>query len=123
MNINAFPRWFLALVASAALLSGCPVPLPPTYDSASRQNVGEHIPDFIVNGETTRDDVLLRLGEPDGRGPGDRWFAYGSQYSKGGVLFVMAAGGGAGLPESSQSGSGGSSCASTKWASWRIPHS
>ena len=96
MNMNALTRWVLVLVASAALLSGCPVPLPPTYDSASRQNVGEHIPDFIVNGETTRDDVLLRLGEPDGRGPGDRWFAYGSHYSKGGVLFVMAAGGGAG---------------------------
>lgn len=94
--MNAFLRWTPVLVASAALLSGCPVPLPPTYDSGSRQNVGEIIPDFIVTGETTRDDILLRLGEPDGRGPGDRWVAYGSQYSKGGVLFVMAAGGGAG---------------------------
>ena len=95
MIIHAIPKWTLMAVACAAFLTGCPVPLPPTYDSGSRQNVGELIPDFIVNGETTRDDVLLRLGEPDGRGPGDSWFAYGSQYSKGGVLFVMAAGGGA----------------------------
>jgi outer membrane protein assembly factor BamE (lipoprotein component of BamABCDE complex) len=96
MIIPAIPKGTLMAVACAVLLTACPVPLPPTYDSGSRQNVGDLIPDFIVKGETTRDDVLLRLGEPDGRGPGDRWFAYGSQYSKGGVLFVMAAGGGAG---------------------------
>jgi hypothetical protein len=95
MIVPAIPKGSLLAVACAMFLSACPVPLPPTYDSGSRQNVGDVIPEFIVNGETTRDDVLLRLGEPDGRGPGDRWFAYGSKYSKGGVLFVMAAGGGA----------------------------
>jgi hypothetical protein len=96
MTIGAFPRLALIMVVGAVLLAGCPVPLPPMYDARSRQNVGDHIPEFIVYAQTTRDEILLRLGEPDGRGSGDRWFAYGSRYGNGGVVFVMAAGGGAG---------------------------
>jgi outer membrane protein assembly factor BamE (lipoprotein component of BamABCDE complex) len=94
MITSAYPRWATLAFVGAMLLAGCPVPLPPMYDSGSRQNVGERMPDFIVQGETTRDDVLLRLGEPDGRGPGDRWIAYGSSYRTGGVLFIIAVGGG-----------------------------
>jgi outer membrane protein assembly factor BamE (lipoprotein component of BamABCDE complex) len=96
MTLRQLPAWALVVAAAATTLAGCPVPLVPRYVSESRHNVGERMPDFIVAGTTTRDDVLLRLGEPDGRGPGDRWFAYGSSYSEGGVIFIMAAGGGAG---------------------------
>ncbi|WP_303723053.1 hypothetical protein [Malonomonas rubra] len=42
----------------------------------------------------TREDVLLLLGEPDGVGSGESWFAYGSVYGKGGILFILCAGGG-----------------------------
>lgn len=86
----------MVAAAGVAVLTGCPVPLVPRYEGGSRQNVGERMPDFIVEGTTTRDDLLLRMGEPDGRGPEDRWFAYGSRYNEGGVLFIAGAPGGVG---------------------------
>jgi hypothetical protein len=70
------------------------VPIVSHYEPGSRQNVGERLPDFIVEGATRRAEVLMRMGEPDGRGPGDRWFAYGSRYNEGGVLFVAGGAGG-----------------------------
>ncbi len=36
-------------------------------------------------GQTTRRDVLLGLGDPDGKASDDRWFTYGSAISHGGV--------------------------------------
>ena len=57
--------------------------------AASRQNIGEGLPNFIVEGKTTRDEVLMRMGEPDERGHFDRWFAYASRRSMGGVAIAM----------------------------------
>jgi hypothetical protein len=37
--------------------------------------------------------MLLLLGEPDGAAADGAWLAYGSIYSKGGVIFVLFAGG------------------------------
>lgn len=96
MTMRGLLRRVVIAVASVAVLTGCPVPLVPRYESESRHNVGERLPDFIVEGTTTRADVLLHLGEPDGRDPEDRWFAYGSRYNEGGVLFVAFGPGGAG---------------------------
>jgi len=79
-----------AIVAAAALvgLAACgPMPISSGYAAGSRQNIGERLPDFIVEGKTPREEVLLRLGEPDVRGPADSWFAYGSLLHAGGVEF------------------------------------
>jgi outer membrane protein assembly factor BamE (lipoprotein component of BamABCDE complex) len=92
--VRGFLRW--AVIAGAAVLAGCPVPIVPHYESGSRYNIGERMPDFIVEGATTRDDLLLHMGEPDGRGPEDRWFTYGSRYNEGGVIFVVGGPGGVG---------------------------
>ena len=79
-----------------ALLSGCPIPIPAGYASSSRQNIGPELTEIFIVGETTRTDVLLSIGEPDLAADDESWMAYESIYGKGGVVFVMAAGGGAG---------------------------
>lgn len=78
-------------LAAAVLLAGCPVPLPYGYSESSRENLTEESAYQLVPGVTTREDVLLLLGEPDGVGPDESWFAYGSVYGKGGVVFVICA--------------------------------
>ena len=84
-----------ALLAATLVLVGCPIPLPARYESSSRENLPAQPLDWVTVGVTTREDVLLRLGEADGEAPDGSWLAYGSVYSKGGVLFVLFAGGGA----------------------------
>ncbi|MDP2240977.1 MAG: hypothetical protein Q8K18_12555 [Burkholderiales bacterium] len=76
-------------------LAACPVPLPRGDTWESRQNIGDKVPDFIVPGKTARTDVLLALGEPDVTSENGMQFTYTRITSEGGVLFVMAAGGGA----------------------------
>lgn len=74
----------LALVAAAA--PGCvPFPVTPGPFPDSRTNVPAEVPPTIATGHTTRREVLFELGEPDGLGPGDRWYSYGSAISHGGV--------------------------------------
>jgi outer membrane protein assembly factor BamE (lipoprotein component of BamABCDE complex) len=79
-----------------ALLSGCPIPIPAGYASSSRENIGPELPEMFIAGETTRADVLLLIGEPDLLADDESWMAYKSTYGKGGVVFVIAGGGGAG---------------------------
>lgn len=76
-------------------LSGCPVPIPPGYDVLSRQNLSPEATVLFEPGITTRADVLLKLGEADGAAEDGSWLAYGSIYGKGGVIFIVAAGGSA----------------------------
>lgn len=85
----------LAVMASVSL-AGCPVPLPPGYEGGSRQNLPGMVPAFIRPAETTREDVMMRLGEPDSVAVDESWISYGSAYGYGGMLLIMAAGGGAG---------------------------
>ncbi|MCU0975882.1 MAG: YjgB family protein [Steroidobacteraceae bacterium] len=87
-------RW-AALPAVALILAGCPIPLPAGYEASSRENVSAEPLDWVTIGVTTREDVLLKLGEADGAAPDGTWLAYGSAYSKGGVVFVLFAGGSA----------------------------
>jgi hypothetical protein len=84
-----------APLAATLILVGCPIPLPAGYESSSRENVSTVPLDWLTVGVTTREDVLLRLGEADGEAPDGSWLAYGSAYSKGGVVFVLFAGGSA----------------------------
>jgi hypothetical protein len=51
----------------------------------SRTNVPEAVALWIVAGQTTRRDVLLGLGDPDGKAPDEHWFTYGSAISHGGI--------------------------------------
>ena len=84
-----------AVLAVVAVLSACPIPLPSGYAASSRENVPAEPMDWITPGVTTREDVLMQLGEADAAAADGSWLAYGSAYSEGGVLFVIAAGGGA----------------------------
>jgi hypothetical protein len=73
------------------MLTGCiPIYMPPTLDSASRGNVPQEPPASINVGKSSRTDVLLLLGEPDGRAQDDSWFTYGMTHTwgVGGVLIV-----------------------------------
>jgi len=60
-------------------LAGCVVPTFPAFDrqqATNRQDAFDRLSDVVVPGQTTKADVLSRLGEPDRRGIGDRWFLY-----------------------------------------------
>lgn len=81
------------IVALASALTACPIPLPSGYEADSRENLPAAPLDWITVGATTREQVLLELGEADGEGRDGSWLAYGSAYSKGGVAFVVLAGG------------------------------
>lgn len=95
---RATPR--LRVLASAALaaasLGACvvlPIPRPRGTLEGMRGNVGDALPAFVVEGRTTRAEVLLALGEPDRRADGDRWFAYDSGRRLAGVNWVVLVGG------------------------------
>jgi hypothetical protein len=77
------------LLLAALLASGCvivPVPEKRTAgpNPASRTNLDAQAEPGIVTGVTTRTQVLLKLGEPDGRGAEDAWFTYASIVERGG---------------------------------------
>ena len=88
-------------VLCCGILHGClilPIPVPRSSGpiAGSRAEVSNTLPEQVKAGETTRTDVLLLLGEPDGRGDLDRWFTYGSRVGRGGVgwelLWAVGAG-------------------------------
>jgi len=63
-------------------------PLGRQESPLTRQNIGEMVPDFIVPSVTTRADVLLKLGEPDGASENGRQFTYTRGVRVGGYNFV-----------------------------------
>lgn len=92
---NVLRSSILAVMASVSL-AGCPVPVPAGYWGSSRQNVPGMVPAFIRPAETTREDLMMHLGEPDSVADDESWISYGSAYTYGGVVLIMAAGGGMG---------------------------
>lgn len=82
------------VVAVAFCLTGClPIPIPPLgYPSESRTNLPDRVPEFIVKGKTTREEVLLALGAPDSYAVDGRWMTYSSSRHGGGVAFVVGGG-------------------------------
>lgn len=58
-------RWFVIGAVSAVLLSGCIAIPMDTYGSGSRANVSTETLSKLRPGITTREEVLLMLGEPD----------------------------------------------------------
>jgi hypothetical protein len=80
-----------ATALAPAIISGCiSIPLPVTSGSLpdSRTNIPSTVPSSFAIGHTTRRDVLFELGEPDGVGPADGWYTYGSATSRGGVAVL-----------------------------------
>jgi hypothetical protein len=51
--------------ATFVMLTGCVIPFPPIRMPGTRGNVGGRVPEFIIPGITTREDVLMGLGEAD----------------------------------------------------------
>jgi len=60
------------------------------------QNIADAAPVAIDVGTTTREDVLMLLGEPDAVAIDESWIAYTSAYTLGGVIILAGAGGGVG---------------------------
>jgi outer membrane protein assembly factor BamE (lipoprotein component of BamABCDE complex) len=87
-------RGCLLPIFVALMLSGCvPIPIPALgYSSDSRTNLADRVPESIVNGKTTRADVLLALGVPDLYAPDGGWMVYRSARHTGGVAFVAGGG-------------------------------
>lgn len=83
----------LALVT--VLVDGCVIPIPPGA-RGTRCNLPEGIPDSIKPGLSTREDVLMCLGEPDAVAVDESWVSYSEQYYLGGVVLIFGGGGGVG---------------------------
>lgn len=82
----------ISVIVCCAGFSGCiAVPYPHLthegYEPHSHENLTEHVPEFIVPGQTTREEILRTLGAPDGIGPDQSWFTYGSIWRDKGVTF------------------------------------
>jgi outer membrane protein assembly factor BamE (lipoprotein component of BamABCDE complex) len=85
----------LTLLLTSLLLAGCiPVVMRPTVDSDSRGNVPENQQTSIQVGTSHRADVLLELGEPDGRARDEGWYVYSLTRTSGVGGFLIFAGGG-----------------------------
>ena len=75
-----------ALIAYATICCssvGCvPIPYPhfsnEGYEPGSKVDLPDHVPEFIVDGETTRDEVQAQLGTPQGTSPDGRLYSYSS---------------------------------------------
>lgn len=98
---NRVARYIVAAVLFCAPLSGCivlPVPVPTAAGphASSRTNVGASVPESMVVGQTTRTQVLLALGEPDGGAADESWFVYGAVERRGGLRWAWVAAVGAG---------------------------
>jgi hypothetical protein len=98
---NRVGRHIVAAILLCAPLSGClvlPVPVPTAAGphASSRTNVGASVPESMVVGQTTRTQVLLALGEPDGHAADDSWFVYGAVERRGGLRWALVVAVGAG---------------------------
>jgi hypothetical protein len=84
----------VAAALLAVAFSGCivlPLPMhqPQRTSAGSRANVGAASAPQIVAGQTTRLELLLAFGEPDGRGAQDRWFTYRTRTDRGGWHWAL----------------------------------
>jgi len=88
MGSLAVGRFGILVASLCAALSGCmaiPYPIPPLgYTQDSRHNLSDAVPAFIVQGQTSREEVLYKLGEPDDAFNADQTFVYISSNARGG---------------------------------------
>jgi hypothetical protein len=70
-------------------LAGCVIPILRTgIVAGGRENLGEQVLDFIIPGVTTKEDVLMRLGEADNLWP-ESQLHYHTVIERGGVGVVF----------------------------------
>jgi hypothetical protein len=85
----------IAVALFCLSLEGC-IPFATSHllDSNSRGDVTTATQQHLEIGKSTRADVLLALGAPDGRAADDSWFTYGSARTSevGGILFLIVSG-------------------------------
>ena len=62
----------MLFVAMTVLAGGCAT---PQIKPIGKMDFSDHL-QFLINGTTTREDVLLKLGEPSGRFEGERILTY-----------------------------------------------
>jgi len=86
------------VLSCLSFLCGCPpevVPIPVPQSTgpvaSSRANIDERTQDPVIAAQTTRTQILLMLGEPDGRAPDDSWFTYGTVARRGGIKWLFMA--------------------------------
>ncbi|HAM73083.1 MAG TPA: hypothetical protein DCM86_15710 [Verrucomicrobiales bacterium] len=89
--------WILPLLLLGLTFTGCMIlPLPLNRRAPeTRQNLDPGVTNWMVRGSTTRQEVLLRLGEPDQVLLEDRWFRYHSDRVKWDILWIAGMGAGA----------------------------
>jgi len=79
MSVRGQPAWRFRLcagLATATLLAGCII-VPVNYtQSGSRHNVSEQTAATLQPGEITKEEVLLRFGEPDWVSDDERLVGY-----------------------------------------------
>jgi outer membrane protein assembly factor BamE (lipoprotein component of BamABCDE complex) len=74
------------VIISCFSLAGCLVIPLDYYKDYSRENVTEEPPAGIVSGTTTREEVLMRLGEPDRASQDESEPWYMASKVKGGII-------------------------------------
>ncbi len=79
-------------------LAACPFPIPA--GNYGRDNIGDTVPASISTGKTTREEVLLALGEPDGESGQQQHFTYYRVEGHGGMGFLLVTVGGGGAATS-----------------------
>jgi len=84
----ALTKRTMYLVALAAIAGCVIVPTPGTvYEGSRRAVIAEDVIVSLKPSDTTREDVLLRLGDPTERVEGDRFFIY--QWTTGDITVVI----------------------------------
>jgi hypothetical protein len=93
MRCASVGRCGILAASLCALLSSCmpiPYPIPPLgYTSDCRDNLSGAVQAFIIQGQTSREEVLYKLGEPDGVYGADDTFEYLSVNARGGVGILV----------------------------------
>jgi hypothetical protein len=88
--------YMLASLGSCVMLMGCVIPLPPMSPAGTRDDIGDHVPQFIIPGVTTREDVLMHLGEADSFSGDQSELYYMARINRGGIVLFIPAGSGGG---------------------------
>jgi hypothetical protein len=78
------------LLTAAGLAMGCASPTPHISATPDRRLFGASELSFIREGETTREQILLRLGNPASRFEGDRVLVYQVGFESDGRVHLYA---------------------------------
>jgi hypothetical protein len=86
--------WIWLFMLPALSLGGCAIiPIPEDhYWNQTRQNISPETVAFITPGQTTKEDVILRLGEPEEISDDGSRLAYFWFKTKGSIIFYLVAG-------------------------------